>query len=164
MIYSLSLVNGAENRIAKIRIKKGLNDVALQIWNNNDREFDYEKVFYKAFGDSAEELLDEGLCFVTDRDADGEKVKFTYDMVAGYNIAKALLDKAGTDTDITKFIQFFQSQDVYLKLFATDPTRHTLSEDICKSLFYLIPKYYGKEWFSLMPQRCRAPRQRRFLW
>lgn len=151
LIYSLSLVNGAENRIAKIRIKKGLNDVALQIWNNNDREFDYEKVFYKAFGDSAEELLDEGLCFVTDRDADGEKVKFTYDMVAGYNIAKALLDKAGTDTDITKFIQFFQSQDVYLKLFATDPTRHTLSEDICKSLFYLIPKYYGKEWFSLMP-------------
>ena len=135
--------------MSKIRIKQGLSSIALQIWNSNDREFDYEKVFYKAFDNLSEKLLDEGLCFVIDRDEVGEKVKFTYDMVAGYNIAKALLEEAGSDA--AKLIQFLQSPKVYSRLFATNTDRHTLSEDICKSLFYLVPKRYGKEWFTLMP-------------
>lgn len=149
LISSLSLVNGAENRLNKITIQKGLSKIAFEIWNRNDREFDYETIFYEAFGNLSERVLDEGLCFATDKDNNGYSVKFTYDMVAGYHIAKALLDKIGPDA--SKFIEIFKSTDYTTLLFAPDVKRHTLSEDICKSLFYLIPKRYGQEWFTLMP-------------
>lgn len=65
-------------------------------------------------------------------------------MVAGFHIAKCILHKCGEDEDFKLFIDSNKG-----KFFGDK--RHTLAEDIIKSLFYLVPIHYHKEWFEIMP-------------
>lgn len=65
-------------------------------------------------------------------------------MVAGFHIAKSILHRCVKEEDLISFIDSNKG-----KLFGNK--RHTLAEDIIKSLFYLVPIHYHKEWFEIMP-------------
>lgn len=136
--------NGKKNRIKRHEIECNLNKIAQLIWERNDRQLNYYNDFAALFGEDAEKFLDEGMCFLLDRVGKEEQIQFSYDMVAGYHIAKSILDQCDNETDFSLYINKY-----YERFFGS--TRHTLAEDITKSLFYLIPIKYGKEWFELMP-------------
>lgn len=136
--------NGKTNRIKRHAIECNLNKIAQLIWERNDRQLNYYRDFAPLFGEDTEKFLDEGMCFLLDRFGNEEQIQFSYDMVAGYHIAKSILDQCDNETDFCQYINKY-----YERFFGS--TRHTLAEDITKSLFYLIPIKYGKDWFELMP-------------
>lgn len=136
--------NGKTNRIKRHAIECNLNKIAQLIWERNDRQLNYYRDFAPLFGEDTEKFLDEGMCFLLDRVGKEEQIQFSYDMVAGYHIAKSILGQCDNETDLCQYINKY-----YERFFGS--TRHTLAEDIIKSLFYLIPIKYGKEWFELMP-------------
>lgn len=82
--------------------------------------------------------------FLLDRVGNEEQIQFSYDMVAGYHIAKSILDKYNDAKDFCNFIE--RNKDYLYGI-----NRHTLAEDISKSLFYLVPLKFHKEWYELMP-------------
>lgn len=143
LIESITINNGRSDKITKHKLEKKMNDVSFLIWQKNDRCLDFYEEFANNFDDHmVNKILEEGLCFTLDKSNDDELIQFTYDMVAGYHIAKSILDSCKTKESFESFIG--DSSD---KLFGE--TKHTLAEDIIKSLFYLVPKKYGKEWFEI---------------
>ena len=150
--YSQKLINniatnkeGIVNRIVRHQIEEGLNIVALTIWNKKDRQIDFYSEFYNVFKDYTYAFLNEGMCFITERVGDYDKVQFAYDLVAGFHIAKAIIS---ITTDADNFCQYIENH--YDMLFGEQ--RHTLAEDIAKSLVYLVPIHYQKQWYELMPK------------
>lgn len=144
LLDAISTDNGKKNRIKRHEIECNLNKIAQLIWERNDRQLNYYSDFAPLFGEDTEKFLDEGMCFLLERVGKEEQIQFSYDMVAGYHIAKSILDQCYNETDFCQYINKY-----YERFFGS--TRHTLAEDITKSLFYLIPIKYGKEWFELMP-------------
>lgn len=145
MVAEIIKDEGRDRRIMQIRIDKGLLKVAELIWKRNDRKLDYANDFYEVFNGSCEKLLDEGMCFMIEKDGVGHSVQFTYDMLAGYYIAKYIVETCNDESAFSRFIELNQS------LFYGDKP-HTLAEDITKNLIYLVPRKYGKEWFEIMPE------------
>lgn len=129
---------------AKVAIEDGLRSLAKLIWEKNDRTLDYSTEFFKALGQYSDDLLNEGMCFMVDRCGDEHSVQFTYDMMAGFQIANYIIHTCNTSDDLKLFIE-----NHYETLFGTKP--HTLAEDISKNLLYLIPKKYSQEWFEIQP-------------
>ena len=105
--------------------------------------------FAKIFDDKVYDLINEGLCFTFEKNNGEEQVQYTYDMVAGFHIAKCILHKCGEDEDFKLFIDSNKG-----KFFGDK--RHTLAEDIIKSLFYLVPKHYHKD-IRREPKTLRIP-------
>ena len=143
LVTAIATENGEYDRIKYHQTEQGLNTIALLIWERNDRSLDYFEDFAKVFGNQAEAFLKEGMCFMIDNVGGEQKIQFSYDLVAGYHIAKAIVD-AHPKAD--RFCLYIDKH--YTRLFGEE--RHTLAEDIIKSLFYLVPLRYGKEWFELM--------------
>ncbi len=70
----------------------------------------------------------------------GEVAYFTYDLLAGYLIARSLVEKEKDNID-----QFLKSQDVTNELFADDlRLLHPLYEDIARSLAVVLPARDGR--------------------
>lgn len=143
LITSIATEAGKHDRLKHYRTEQGLNTISLMIWERNDRSLDYFEDFAKVFGNQAEAFLNEGMCFMIDNVGGRQKIQFAYDLVAGYHIAKALVDSYPKADDLCAYLD-----EHYTRLFGG--ARHTLAEDIVKSLFYLVPLRYGKEWFELM--------------
>lgn len=144
LMTSITLVNGRADRLRRHRIEIGLNKIAQIIWDKNERSLNFFDEFTPVFGDTTEKFLDEGMCFMLDRVGSKEQIQFSYDMVAGYHIAKSIVDQCKDETVFCQYIENY-----YNRLFGKN--RHTLAEDISKSLFYQVPLMYRKEWFELMP-------------
>ncbi len=145
LIDNIATENGKINRIKRHQIEEGLNKVAMTIWKKNDRQLDFFNEFANIFGSSAEDFLNESMCFIAERFDGRDTIQFAYDLVAGFHIAKAIVDKA---TNAQQFCYFIEEH--YVMLFGKQ--RHTLAEDIVRSLFYLVPIYYQKQWYELMPK------------
>ena len=143
LVTSIATEAGKHDRFKHYQTEQGLNTIALMIWERNDRSLDYFEDFAKVFGSQAEAFLNEGMCFMIDNVGGRQKIQFSYDLVAGYHIAKAIVDNYPKVEDLCAYLE-----EHYLRLFGE--ARHTLAEDIVKSLFYLMPLRYGKEWFELM--------------
>lgn len=143
LVTSIATEVGKHDRFKHYQTEQGLNKIALMIWERNDRSLDYFEDFAKVFDNQAEAFLNEGMCFMIDNVGGRQKIQFSYDLVAGYHIAKALVDSNPKVDDFCVYLD-----EHYTRLFGG--TRHTLAEDIVKSLFYLVPLRYGKEWFELM--------------
>lgn len=97
----------------KSKLRNGLKELGQLLWEKNTRDLLFFDDFYPIFNsDNIEwehsitfQLIDEGLCFQRDLKSDNELVQFTYDLVGGYQIAKAVFfssnDKAETIRKLT---------------------------------------------------------------
>ncbi|MCR5036624.1 MAG: hypothetical protein K6A73_04810 [Bacteroidales bacterium] len=130
-------------------LKKGLVEMGRLLWERNTRSINYFDDFRPVFNDKTDKLIDEGLCFQIDLNLDDSEVKFTYDLMAGYHIAKYILSTA---KDATELETLLNKPIAFKKLFGNDDGLHTLSEDIIKSLVYLIAKRDHKDLFDLVPE------------
>ena len=144
LIQSMATKDGRVDRIVKHEIELGLNNVSQLIWETNNRCLGVFTEFLPAFkGSHLDEFLKEGMCFMVDRNDGEEQIMFSYDMVAGYHIAKSIIASNPTNIEFVNYVNENKA-----RFFGND--RHTLAEDVNKSLFYLVPVKYGKQWFELM--------------
>lgn len=144
LVDKIATDGGKVNKMKRHQIEEGLNKVAMIIWEKNDRQLDFFTEFANVFGDRTDDFLNEGMCFIVERVGDQDKVQFAFDLVAGFHIAKAIVNR---NTDADSFCRYIEKYTV--RLFGE--CHHTLAEDIAKSLFYLVPIYYQKQWYELMP-------------
>ena len=144
LLESITTTNGHSNRIEKHKLEKNLCKISFLIWEKNNRQLSFYDEFAEEIDNEViiERIIEEGLCFTMDRSLGEVTIQFTYDMVAGYHIAKSFLDKNETIPEFNAFIE-----RSFEKLFGEK--KHTLSEDILKSLLYLIPKKYDEEWIEI---------------
>ena len=145
LITSIATTDSKHDKILHHKIEKGLNKISWMIWNRGERSVDFYTDFAEVFENQTDAFLNEGMCFMIDNVGGEERIQFSYDLVAGYHIAKAIVDNNRTAVDYCEFID-----KQFARLFGDE--RHTLAEDVIKSLFYLVPMHYGKEWFELMPR------------
>ena len=144
LLSNIAMHKGKVDKLAKHKLEENLYRASYILFENDTRYFDFYNQFAKIFDDKVYDLINEGLCFTFEKNNGEEQVQYTYDMVAGFHIAKCILHKCGEDEDFKLFIDSNKG-----KFFGDK--RHTLAEDIIKSLFYLVPKHYHKEWFEIMP-------------
>lgn len=144
LLSNISKSKGRVDLIKKHNLETQLNAVSFLLFENNTRFLDFYDQFAIYFADSTDSLINEGLCFTLDKNNGETQVQFTYDMIAGYYIAKSILSNYKNEDEFKLFIQ-----DNLNKFFGKN--HHTLAEDIIKSLFYLIPIYFKKEWFEITP-------------
>ena len=144
LLSNISMHKGKIDKLAKHKLEKNLHRASYILFENDTRYLDFYNQFAKIFDDKVYELINEGLCFTFEKSNREEQVQYTYDMVAGFHIAKSILHRCGEEEDFKSFIDSNKG-----KFFGDK--RHTLAEDIIKSLFYLVPIHYHKEWFEIMP-------------
>lgn len=144
LLSNIAMYKGKVDKLAKHKLEENLYRASYILFENDTRYFDFYNQFAKIFDDKVYDLINEGLCFTFEKNNGEEQVQYTYDMVAGFHIAKSILHKCGEDEDFKSFIDSNKG-----KFFGDK--RHTLAEDIIKSLFYLVPIHYHKEWFEIMP-------------
>ena len=140
---------GVVDKVVKHHLHNGLMDMGKLLWERNTRSLDYFDNFCKIFNEKTDNLIEEGVCFQVDLKDDDSEVKFTYDLLAGYHIAKYLLDSTKDSTELRILLN---RNDVFCKLFDDTDTQHTLSEDIIKSLVYLVADRDHIELFELVPE------------
>lgn len=146
LVSKLSVKDGAVSKIISHQVRKGLIEMGRLLWERNTRDVDYFDDFYPLFGEHAEALLEEGLCFQVDSlNTDSGEVKFTYDLLAGYHIAQYLLSKTKNDNELTSLLN---DEDVHKKLFGADDELHTLAEDVLKTLIYCVREREHKSLFE----------------
>jgi|GEM_PF-1992664 len=139
-------------------VQQRLRLLAGQLWNSRDRHIDYEAAkeimdqgtisqWSRAYTNA---ILGEGLIIqrtVLDR---MEKVTFTYDLMAGFLIAKYLLG----DRNTQEMQQYLASEGVLNNLFGKDTAMlHPLWGDILSSLSVLLPRETGKHLYQLVKTR-----------
>lgn len=144
LLSNISMHKGKIDKLAKHKLEKNLHRASFFLFENDTRYLDFYNQFAKIFDDKVYDLINEGLCFTFEKNNGEEQVQYTYDMVAGFHIAKSILHRCGEEEDFKSFIDSNKG-----KFFGDK--RHTLAEDIIKSLFYLVPIHYHKEWFEIMP-------------
>ena len=144
LLSNIAMHKGKVDKLAKHNLEENLYRASYILFENDTRYFDFYNQFAQIFDDKVYDLINEGLCFTFEKNNGEEQVQYTYDMVAGFHIAKCILHKCGEDEDFKLFIDSNKG-----KFFGDK--RHTLAEDIIKSLFYLVPIHYHKEWFEIMP-------------
>ena len=136
LVSKLSVKDGAVSKIISHQVRDGLVEMGRLLWERNTRDVDYFDDFYHIFREQAEALLEEGICFqVETLNTDGGEVKFTYDLLAGYHITQYLLSKVKNEVELKTLLN---EKDVYKKIFGTDDELHTLSEDILKTLIFVV--------------------------
>lgn len=144
LLSNISMHKGKIDKLAKHKLEENLHRASYFLFENDTRYLDFYNQFAKIFEDKVYDLINEGLCFTFEKNNGEEQVQYTYDMVAGFHIAKSILHGCGEEEDFKSFIDSNKG-----KFFGDK--RHTLAEDIIKSLFYLVPIHYHKEWFEIMP-------------
>lgn len=148
LVSKLSVKDGAVSKVISHQVRSGLVEMGRLLWERKTRDVDYFDDFYPLFGEQAEALLEEGICFqIETLNTDGGEVKFTYDLLAGYHIAQYLLSKAKNEIELHALLN---DVDVYRKIFGTDDELHTLSEDILKTLIYAVREREHKSLFEFV--------------
>ena len=127
----------------KYQVETELNDLAQMIWENNLRQIKFSEII-KLFSsvDDVNTLLDEGCLSIEGHGID-MCVQFSYDMIAGYYVAKYIINANSTKKCLCEYIS---SHIKYLY----GSERHTYAQDIIKNLLCLIPQKYGLPWWQLM--------------
>ncbi len=126
-------------------IRKGLGNFSQELWDCNKMDIIYEPDFYKKFtkDEYAEKIVDEGCCS-TDLEGDVTYVHFTYKLIAGFHIAKWIVDSHTDKEDLVSYLQAHKSM-----LLGTP--RHVYAEDIIKSLMYLLLKKHELNLHDVIP-------------
>lgn len=122
-------------------IQKSLNKIANYLWENNSREISIND-FYNLIDDNqpyqkdlskADILICEGLVINRDNRNDEEQISLTYDLLAGYVIAKNLINS--NSFQITDFLS-----DQFISRLIRGENQHPLYEDIMYSICLLLPQ------------------------
>lgn len=154
---NISKKNNFRDRIIENKLKKGLEKVGVELWNQNRRELktfeEFLPLFDKEDVDWCESLtfkiIDEGLCFQRNIEDQDEIVQFSIDLIGGYQIAKSNFFSNLT-TKVT--LQRLEEQNTKTKLFGqNDLLRHPMFEDILTGISYLLPRKTGKQLFDIFP-------------
>lgn len=134
---------GYEMRVYDIR--KGIGDFSQELWDGNKTDILYVPDFYNKFTkeEYAEKIVDEGCCS-TDIEGEETYVHFTYKLIAGFHIAKWIVDNHTDKEDLVSYLQANKSM-----LLGTP--RHVYAEDIIKSLIYLLLKKHGLQLHEVIP-------------
>jgi hypothetical protein len=160
-------------------IQTSLLQISSYLWQNNERAIpisEFHKILNAPLSQErtvGEVLIDESVLFIGNYSNDGESVGFTYDLMAGYLIAKQLiLQCTENEHSLTcrmregflsnvliplniptalsiyftpKINRFINSKIVIKRLFSKDQTYlHPLYQDIRKSVALLIPTNFGR--------------------
>ena len=149
LVDNIARIEGVIDKSVKHDLKNGLLAMGRLLWERNVRTLNYWGDFRTIFNEKTEDLLEEGVCFQIDLKQDESEVKFTYDLMAGYHIADYLLSSSKDTLELEKLLH---TPVVYNKLFGNSEELHTLSEDIIKSLVYLVAERDGKDLFDLVPE------------
>ena len=148
--YSDTMVRGVVGKGegtkgAVYELNQDLDELAQKVWNGKLRQFDYFEVFVRQFGSElADKLIDKTACFSMDRKAGKLLIRYSYDMIAGYFIARSIIHAHAKKEDFVKYITANMTQ-----LF--DVSAYGISKDVVESLLCLVPKEYGEHWCTLMP-------------
>ena len=121
LLNMIATHNGRSDRFKRFKIESNLNKISQLIWERNNRCLNFYTDFASVFEEDTEKFLDEGMCFLLDRVGNEEQIQFSYDMVAGYHIAKSILDKYNDAKDFCNFIE--RNKDYLYGI-----NRHTLAE------------------------------------
>lgn len=152
---NISTSNNSINKIKHNKLKKGLDSLGNLLWSKNSREILLFEDFYPVFDQNGDDwyksltfqLIDEGLCFQRDLKENDELVQFTYDLVGGYQIAKSVFFSENDSAVIIKKLQLHETREKLLSL--DNSKRHSLHEDILKSISYLLPQNTGKQIYEV---------------
>lgn len=147
-ITTLSVKISDGDPLKKKKVLKGLENISKKLWENNSRTILYPEDYTSLIEENivtfqnsiSYAMMDEGMFFLRNFNEEKEEIQFTYDLIAGYCIAKYYLLKEKSEIDI---LAFFHSED-YAKISQTS-NKHPLAEDILKAIFYLIPLICGKK-------------------
>lgn len=149
LVENIARVNDVIDKGAKHDLTQGLARMGRLLWERNTRTLDYWSDFRQIFGGKTEDLIEEGICFQIDLNQDDSEVKFTYDMMAGYHIAKYLISCTKDSKELETLLE---EQSTFRKLFGESDELHTLGEDIVKSLVYLEAERDHRDLFDLVPE------------
>jgi hypothetical protein len=129
-------------------LNKSLKKIGLYLWENDARAIPIAN-YYTLLNDPynhdnnkspSQILLNEDLLFVTEYQGETEIVEFSYQFLAGYTIAKAIIDEYGGD-----FGRFIIDSNFEGKLFADNYSNgHPLYEDIRECFAILLPTKLDK--------------------
>ncbi|PQJ09216.1 hypothetical protein CJD36_020740 [Flavipsychrobacter stenotrophus] len=131
--------SGGINNVATVNC----SELGRYLWENNLRSIPLEEAFKiidknqqieNYFFSKSRFLIEEGLLFSRDGINDSEIVSFTYDLIAGYCIAKYLIERYKTD-----YKTLINSRYFNVKLFGKN-NFHPLYEDISECFTTILPK------------------------
>lgn len=136
---------GIGTKGAVYELNQKLDELAQKVWSEKLRQFDYYEVFVKQFGSElADKLIDKTACFSLDRRDGKLLVRFSYDMIAGYYIARSIIHAHAGKDDFINYITANKDQ-----LF--EVSEYGIANDVIKSLLCLVPKEFGEHWCTIMP-------------
>lgn len=122
-------------------IQKSLNKIAKDLWENNSREISIDDFYdlidgnhpYEKDLSKADILISEGLVINRDNRNDEEYISVTYDLLAGYLIAKNIIES--TNFQITDLLS-----DQFISRIIHGENQHPLYDDIIYSICLLLPQ------------------------
>ena len=93
LIEEVALPKGAGHAGRKIKVENELRKLTEILWEKNVRQLPYSPDYIQIFNDCvvADKLIDEGCCMIEMRDGEAY-VQFSYDMIAGYFVAKYIVE------------------------------------------------------------------------
>lgn len=147
LVDNIALEKGVIDKTIRHDLKQGLLAMGQRLWERNTRTLDYWEEFKTIFNERTEQLIEEGICFQVDLNQDDSEVKFTYDLMAGYHMANYLLSCTKNSEGVEVLLN---TPENYRKLFGENGELHTLSEDIVRSLVYLVADRDQKALFDLV--------------
>ena len=121
-------------------IQTSLTVIAGYMWANQVREMPIDEFYYRVDGaagydkdkSKADILIHEGLVITRDVREESEYIRFTYDMLAGYVLARDLIAK---HQDLRYFVR-----KRFVKNVRMQERQHPLAEDVFSALCFLLPQ------------------------
>ena len=161
LIEKVSMQNGKRNKYRMSLLEERIRIFSLALWNSNFRSVKYPSEFVEIFDPKFNEsenfddtfshkVIDEGLFISRGMQQNEERAGFTYDLLAGFCIAKNVcFDNKSAE----QIIEFLTSTDVIDKLYSVQGNQqiHPLAEDIIASIIFLFPQHIiGKQVYEII--------------
>lgn len=162
LIDKVATQAGVVNPVLKQQIRGRINSFSSELWERDSRGLNYPDDFVQIFDPdyspsitnwddtNSARILDEGIFIKRTIAGQNEYAEFTYDRLAGFCIAKAILFENRNSVEILERVQ---SKELISKLAnEQQPEKnHPLREDIIQSIIFLFPRYTGKELYTVVP-------------
>lgn len=160
LIERVSMQNNRKNPVLEVKLKNSINQFSNKIWERSTRGVCYPDEFFEIFDPDCDvakswektnsyKVLDEGIFISRKMTDQKEYAEFTYDLLGGFCIAKAVIFNT---TDQDKILEKFKSEEVLNKLINEQDSQenHPLFEDIIGSIIYLLPRYTNKQVYEVL--------------
>jgi len=162
LIDKVATQAGVVNPVLKKQIRGRINSFSSELWERESRGLNYPDDFVQIFdpgyspsitnwdNTNSVRILDEGIFIRRTIAGQKEYAEFTYDRLAGFCIAKAILFE---NRNAVEILERVQSKELLSKLAnERQPEKnHPLSEDIIQSIIFLFPIHTGKELYTVVP-------------